>query len=847
MIYFCNNQRRRGVISNHPEFNGIDFLEVVDDPGMSIAQRQRTLTVHFINSLTVSLSERNFLITGGERIKHITVTDVKPGVDNTVLEIRVSEPGDFSTYTLFLVHDAGRLQPPSGFDALLSSVDFSFKIECANDFDCQQSITCPPKIQQEPIIDYLAKDYASFRRTIMDRLALLMPQWQESHPADMGIALVELLCYVGDYLSYQQDAIANEAYPGTARRRISMRRHARLVDYPMHDGCNARVWVQIQVSNNLILPIQTQLLTRISSQEKQPLLLMASSEYKQALSQGAEVFETMEEARVFTAHNMLSFYTWGDRECCLPAGSTRATLLGKLPNLQVGDLLIFQEKLGPNTGIAGDANPAHRCVVRLTGVMTNNDPLGGLFLTPPSSDPIDITEITWAEADALPFALCLSARTDAEHGNKYVTDVSVALGNVILADHGRTVTQSLGYVPPAQIARAQPTDLTCQSEELVLAPPLFRPQLQQGALTQRGRVKRITSTGGSVLSAGRRHHQVLYFDPQAPASAAMQWDLGLAVPAISVTDSSGARWNVQRDLLASDGFDKHFLAEVEDNGLATLRFGDGIYGMQPRPDTDQSKPGWLATYRIGNGTAGNVGACTLTHIVSNDPSIIAVTNPLPAQGGIDPESMEHVRLSAPVAFNSQERAVILADYAAAAQRYPGVQRAVATYRWTGSWRTVFLSIDRLAGLEVDDSFKSEMLQFLERFRMEGQDIEINAPRYVPLEIAMKVCVKDGYFWSDVKQALIAVFSNRLLPDGRRGLFHADNFTFGQDVYLSPLFAAAQAVPGVSFVEITSFQRLGQPATDASGAEVLKIGALEVARLDNDRNFPEHGIFHIEER
>ena len=55
--------------------------------------------------------------------------------------------------------------------------------------------------------------------------------------------LVELLAYVGDQLSYAQDAVATEAYLGTARRRASVRRHARLVDYFMHDGANARAWL----------------------------------------------------------------------------------------------------------------------------------------------------------------------------------------------------------------------------------------------------------------------------------------------------------------------------------------------------------------------------------------------------------------------------------------------------------------------------------------------------------------------------------------------------------------------------------------------------------------------------
>ena len=106
---------------------------------------------------------------------------------------------------------------------------------------------CPPEIGARPDIDYLAKDYQGFRRLMLDRLSLLAPGWTERTPADLGIALVELLAYVADELSYRQDAVANEAYLGTARQRVSVRRHARLVDYFMHEGCNARAFVHFDV------------------------------------------------------------------------------------------------------------------------------------------------------------------------------------------------------------------------------------------------------------------------------------------------------------------------------------------------------------------------------------------------------------------------------------------------------------------------------------------------------------------------------------------------------------------------------------------------------------------------
>jgi hypothetical protein len=128
--------------------------------------------------------------------------------------------------------------------------------------------------------------------------------------------------------------------------------------------------------------------------------------------------------------------------------------------------------------------------------------------------------------------------------------------------------------------------------------------------------------------------------------------------------------------------------------------------------------------------------------------------------------------------------------------------------------------------------------------MAGQDIEIDGPQFVALEIEMTVCVQPGYFRSDVKAALLQVFSNTTRPDGARGAFHPDNFTFGQPVYLSTLYAAAQKVEGVRFATIEKFQRLGIDSRRALDDGVLNLGRLEIARLDNDPNFAERGVFRL---
>ena len=837
MIYFCCDELRRQLVREHPTLNGIDFLEVLDDPASSPGERQRELHVHFLKEDGLAeLGASNILIEGGERIRDVTVVSAQVDAgDKCLLVVEVDQPGDFSTYTLRLVQDRDEPQPPEGFDLLLAAVDFSFKVGCPSDFDCRAERICPPEPLPAAEIDYLARDYASFRQLMLDRLAVLMPEWQERHAADLGVALVELLAYDADHLSYQQDAVATEAYLGTARRRASVRRHARLVNYFMHDGCNARAWVQVQVEGNTVPLAQgAQLFSRVAGLG--PRIPPDSRAHDQAMAARPEAFATMHDSTLFAAHNEMRFYAWGASECCLPAGATKATLRDDEVDrllLRPGDVLVFEERRDPRTGSEADADPNHRHAVRLTRVTPEAEideegqRTAGVLVTDLLFDQ-PIVEIEWGAEDALPFPVCISAIADGGEGPEYVEDVSVALGNIVLADHGLAVEgEPLGTVPDAVLFWPPSRDGDrCLSPQREPVPPRFHPHLQRRPLTQ----------AAPDPFAGDQAGQPV------PASVAMLCSPHAALPAIvlnTVAEQPEPPWQPRRDLLNSGPGDHHFVAEVEADGLATLRFGDDRFGKRPNAAAQ-----FTASYRVGNGLRGNVGAEAITHVVSSDSGITGVRNPLPARGGVEMEGIEDVRKSAPVAFRTQERAVTPADYAEMARRHAGVQRAAATLRWTGSWHTVFVTADRWGGLPVDDPFEDKLRGHLERYRMAGHDLEIDAPRFVPLEIEMQVCAKPDYFRSDVKAALLKVFSNRLLPDGRRGVFHPDHFSFGQAVYLSRLYAAALAVEGVASVQVTKFQRWDVPGDEAIEDGVLLLERLEIARLDNDPNYPEHGVLRV---
>jgi hypothetical protein len=940
----CQSDQRRPIVRAMTDaqgahiLGGLDYIEVDDD--------QVTLTVYFLGKLPPDLSQdadafaAHLSLTGGTRIRDVQIAKVEvfPNDDPEEQDytvVHVNKPGDYSTYRLALVD-------LPGVDPLYDHLDFSFKINCANDLDCAPRGQATTVGAPYPDINYLTKDYAGFRQLILDRLAVIMPGWAERHAPDLGIALVETLAYTADYLSYYQDAVATEAYLSTARRRRSVRRHARLVDYRLHEGCNARTWVSVETDTDLLplLPADFYFITGSNQGLPPTLHVLSESDLSRFGLTDTTYFEPLvanpQQPLTFRkAHSEISFYTWGGQECCLPAGATGATLLdhwvytgspptpaqqsastaaqaairgkglsngpppldpGKLNRdlkLAPGDLLILEEVFGPGSGLPADADPTHRHVVRLLTADPAEDaaikqPLKVGDHTYQLSTPV--VNITWADADALPFALHLSV-IGAPPICDYVENVTVARGNVVLADHGRTITaqEDLGLVP------AQSSHMVCECPgipgDVEFMPGRFMPHLGRGPLTY------AQALPGTFVSA----KELLEQDPHAalpqlwlfsapptpglpqpiftaadladpkpltsrmraadqPAArylrlwlpAALQQQLGQpGDPTPELVEAVKAElekllwhWTPTYDLLDSTGADLHFVVETDDDMVAWLRFGDGEVGRQPGAGS-----GFMATYRTGNGTSGNVGAeaisCLILRRGKPEGAAVQVRNPLPASGGTDPEPITEAKLLAPGEFRKTQGRAITADgYVTLINGMPGVQRAAVNLVWTGSWYEADIAIDPLGSEEASAELCQAVADALQPYRRMGHTLRVHAAHYVSLQIVMGVCVKPDYQRGHVKAALLDVFSNRVLPDGRLGFFHPDNLTFGQGIYVSQLVAAALTVPGVEFVVVTQLQRQYEHPNDEIANGVLQLGPLEIPRLDNDPSYPEHGVLTL---
>lgn len=810
---------REAALASPPRLlNGITWLEVL--PG------QRRLEVHFVHPLAwvpaAPLTLANIEIRGGVRVRDPQVSGISWHDD--VLLVDVASAGDFSRYVLRLVADAGQAAPPAEIDPALAQIAFSFKVDCPSDFDCRTETACPPEPATGPAIDYLARDYASFRRLVLDRLSALMPDWRERHAADLMVTLAEVVAFRGDEISYFQDAVATEAYLGTARQRVSVRRHTRLLDYAFHDGCNARTWIAFEAgaaADGLTLAGcdattglgGTQLLTRVPGLPAS----IGAGLVQEAVDADAEVFELLQPLTLYTAHNALRFHTWSDDECCLPQGAVQAFLRDDDTNrlrLRTGDVLVLESLASATTGEAADADRQQRHAVRLTRVDPEAPLNSGVRgVAPARRDPVTdqpLVEIGWGDADALPFALCLSKRIRGV----LAADLAGACGNVALADHGRSAPRAdaLAALPGGRVPR-YPLDRSA------VAP-----------LTQQGRVRVAGSDAVTLI------------DSAASARAALAvgsiGDMADVRPALDLrSESDRRRWAVQHDLLASGAEAAEFVVETENDGHAVLRFGDGVNGRRPR-----SGEALTARLRTGNGAAGNIGAEAIGHVVANagPDGITGVRNPLAAVGGIDPQPLAEARLYAPQAFRRQERAVTAADYATVTEREPRVQRAVATRRWTGSWYTMFITVDPRGSDTVDAEFETDLRRLIERYRMAGHDVEIDAPNFVALDIELHVCTLPGYFAADVEGRLLDAFSSTRLANGETAFFHPDQFSFGQPVYLSALIATAMRVPGVAYVTPTRFQRRGRDPAGEIASGRIAMARLEIARLDNDPNAPENG-------
>ncbi len=422
-----SQDRRREVRAHH--HNGLDLVEVHEN--------RRELTLMFLEQTPHHLRPANIRVDGPATQPSVSVTSVRR-VSNSDPRLRdqliaeLSAAGGEGVFRVSMVEARPDGQPGT---APLSGLDPRFTF-CSIRFDIDEPAPVLTVAQLSPLPPptpaptYLARDYEALRQLLLAGLTQDLADWSEQHIPDLMIMLVEVFAFLGDDLSYYQDAVATEAYLETARQRTSIRRHARLIGYPFHEGCHARAWIDLEVSADCDLTLQAVSFTAETPTETvafTPLHATLPPPYAPGETPAGQSRGAVVPLRV--AHNAIEIWSWAESNSYLPLGATEATLAepdGKTPRslqLQPGDLLLFEETVGAD---GGPPDETHRHTVRLTRVEPDTDPLLGRA----------IVEIGWDPLDALPFALPVTTTAN----EAAPTACSVAHANLVLVGAGKTIT-----------------------------------------------------------------------------------------------------------------------------------------------------------------------------------------------------------------------------------------------------------------------------------------------------------------------------------------------------------------------------------------------------------------------
>jgi hypothetical protein len=314
---------------------------------------------------------------------------------------------------------------------------------------------------------------------------------------------------------------------------------------------------------------------------------------------------------------------------------------------------------------------------------------------------------------------------------------------------------------------------------------------------------------------------------------------------LQVREPGGDEW-VDWELVASfersNAEDRHFMLDL---ARGEVRLGPAIrqpdggwrrFGAVPRAGAAMR----FSRYRHGGGLAGNVATGALTVLPAPLPGVVSVTNPQPATGGADAESLEGARRRAALELRGRTRAVTAEDFERLTlAASPQVGRALcATPEAGGAVRVHVVpqveSPDRLLSpdeLAPEPALMERLTERLEAHRLIGTSILLAPARLRGVSVAVEVgaapLADPERVRQDVEHALYT-FLNPLVggsPDGP-----GDGWPVGRALNQGELFGIVYDIAGVRAVNVLRVYetnlRTGEQAAQPTESH-LTIGADEL--------------------
>lgn len=278
-----------------------------------------------------------------------------------------------------------------------------------------------------------------------------------------------------------------------------------------------------------------------------------------------------------------------------------------------------------------------------------------------------------------------------------------------------------------------------------------------------------------------------------------------------VTSVNGVAWQEVDNLASAGPADHVYMTRADAMGKTTAQFGDGVHGA--RLPTGAANV--TAVYRIGLGADGNAQTDQISQPQTRPQGVQGVTNPLPASGGADPDTVESARANAPLAVMALDRVVSVQDYQDFARDWAGIGKASSVLLSDGVSQFVHLTVGGTTDqpLETSSALVANLVASLAANGDPHLPVRVAPCQITLIVLAASVHIQPGYQWTDVSAAVRTALQSAYSYDSR---------SLGQAVVLSDIVATIQAVPGVDYAIVTALTVMALTDPDATVAALADL-------------------------
>jgi hypothetical protein len=262
-------------------------------------------------------------------------------------------------------------------------------------------------------------------------------------------------------------------------------------------------------------------------------------------------------------------------------------------------------------------------------------------------------------------------------------------------------------------------------------------------------------------------------------------------------------WTAVDDFDNSKSTDRHY---VYDAAAGTIRFGNNEAGLVPRKSGEPNIR--FLALQAGGGVRGNVKDGLVTGITASPG--VSVTNPFPARGGLEAETLAQAKLRVQRELAAPTRAVTAEDYEALAKAAPGLRvarvKAIPLYKpgmrdfprvsAPAQMTVVVVPYSESDKPKAGKGFLQTIKLHLDRHRLLTTELHVIPAEYIKITVHAVVVMEPKY--KNEQRRIALELKNLLQPmDHGQG---AEGWRFGRTVYKGDIYGVISRIKGVVYVQ-----------------------------------------------